>query len=70
MSLTLSSWPPTRQASRGSHARSFGYRGPLDLIALLNTHSSVLGPDAIVFKTGALKTSPEVPCLERLRAAC
>lgn len=32
-----------------------GYRSLLDLIALLNTYSSLLGPDTIVVKSGALK---------------
>lgn len=32
-----------------------GYRSLLDLIALLNTYSSVLRPDTIVVKSGALK---------------
>lgn len=32
-----------------------GYRSLLDLIALLNTYSSVLGPETIVVKSGALK---------------
>ncbi len=32
-----------------------GYRSLLDLIALLNTYSAVLGPDTIVVKSGALK---------------
>jgi trans-aconitate methyltransferase len=33
-----------------------GYRSLLDLIALLDTYSSVLGPDTIVVKSGALKS--------------
>lgn len=32
-----------------------GYRSLLDLIALLNTYSSVLRPETIVVKSGALK---------------
>lgn len=32
-----------------------GYRSLLDLIALLNTYASVLRPDTIVVKSGALK---------------
>ena len=32
-----------------------GYRGLLDLIALLTTYATVLGPETIVVKSGALK---------------
>ena len=32
-----------------------GYRSLLDLIALLNSYASVLRPEAIVVKSGALK---------------
>ncbi|MGW5364174.1 hypothetical protein [Actinopolymorpha pittospori] len=32
-----------------------GYRGLLDLMALVNTYAAVVGPDTVVVKSGALK---------------
>lgn len=32
-----------------------GYRGLLDLMALVNTYAAIVGPDTVVVKSGALK---------------